>query len=145
VLHFDCRLNWKEQIARKRKQIDLKTKEVNWLMGKNIPSIYRIHITHLQSGNETYKELRNRPVGLRQTIQRSYHAEIQIQKSVIANAPWYVTNHTLHTHFNILYVSDVIHERINKHRKKLAAHPTPLLEPLIQAVNIRRLKKMLAF
>jgi len=25
-LHFDCRLNWKEHIARKRKQIDLKTK-----------------------------------------------------------------------------------------------------------------------
>jgi len=34
-LHFDCRLNWKEQIARKRKQIDLKTKEINWLTGKN--------------------------------------------------------------------------------------------------------------
>jgi len=32
-LHFDCRLNWKEHIARKRKQIDLKTKEINWLVG----------------------------------------------------------------------------------------------------------------
>jgi hypothetical protein len=29
-LHFDCRLNWKEHIARKRKQIDLKTKVINW-------------------------------------------------------------------------------------------------------------------
>jgi len=28
-LHFDCRLNWKEYIARKRKQIDLKTREIN--------------------------------------------------------------------------------------------------------------------
>ena len=34
-LHFDCRLNWKEHIARKRKRIDLKTKEINWLIGKN--------------------------------------------------------------------------------------------------------------
>jgi hypothetical protein len=33
-LHFDCRLNWKEHIARKRKQIDLKTKEIKWLIGK---------------------------------------------------------------------------------------------------------------
>ena len=40
-LHFDCRLNWKEHIARKRKQIDLKTKETNWLRGKKIPYIYR--------------------------------------------------------------------------------------------------------
>jgi hypothetical protein len=26
------------------------------------------------------------------------------------NAPWYVTNHTLHTDFNIPYIRDVIHE-----------------------------------
>jgi hypothetical protein len=44
----------------------------------------------------------------------------------IANTPQYVTNHTLHTDFNILYVSDVIHERINKHHNNLEAHPNPL-------------------
>jgi hypothetical protein len=35
-LHFDCRLNWKERFARKGKQIDLKTKEIKWLIGKNL-------------------------------------------------------------------------------------------------------------
>ena len=35
VLHFDRRLNWKKHIARKRKQIDLKTKEINLLIRKN--------------------------------------------------------------------------------------------------------------
>ena len=49
-----------------------------------------------------------------------------------ANAPWYVTNHTLHREFNIPYVSDVIHERINKHHNNQEAHPNPLLEPLLQ-------------
>jgi hypothetical protein len=49
----------------------------------------------------------------------------------IANAPWYVTNYTLRTDFNIPYVSDVIQERINKHYNKLEAHPNPLLEPLL--------------
>jgi hypothetical protein len=33
-LHVDCRLNWKEHIAKKRKQIDLKTQGINWLIGK---------------------------------------------------------------------------------------------------------------
>ena len=56
-----------------------------------------------------------------------------------ANGPWYVTNHTLHTDFNIPYISDVIRERINKH-DKLEAHPNPLLEPLLQPINTRRLK-----
>jgi CRISPR/Cas system CMR subunit Cmr6 (Cas7 group RAMP superfamily) len=59
----------------------------------------------------------------------------------IANAPSYETNLTLHTDFNIPYVSDVIHKRINKHRNKLEAQPNPLLEPLLQPVNTRRLKR----
>ena len=59
----------------------------------------------------------------------------------IANAPWYIRNHTLHTDVNISYVSDVIHERINKHHNKLESHPSPLLEPRLQHVNTRRRKR----
>jgi hypothetical protein len=36
----------------------------------------------------------------------------------IANAPWYVTNHTLHSDLKVPYVRDVIHERIEKHHAK---------------------------
>ena len=57
------------------------------------------------------------------------------------NALRYVTNHTLHTDFNVPYVSDVIHERINKHHNKPEAHPNPILQPLLQPVNTRRLNR----
>ena len=63
----------------------------------------------------------------------------------IANASWYVTNHTLHKDFNMPYVSDVIRERINKYHKNLEAHPNPLLEPLLQPVNTMRLKSRWPF
>ena len=43
------------------------------------------------------------------------------------HAPRYVTNHTLHTDFNIPYVRDVIHEKINKHYNNLEVHPNPIL------------------
>jgi hypothetical protein len=33
-LHFDRRLNWKVHITKKRKQTDLKAKEINWLIGR---------------------------------------------------------------------------------------------------------------
>jgi hypothetical protein len=36
-LHLDRRLNWKEHIAMKRKQLDHKTREIKWLIGKNAP------------------------------------------------------------------------------------------------------------
>ena len=58
----------------------------------------------------------------------------------ITNAHLYVTNHTVHTELKVSYVSDVIHERINKHHNNLEAHPIPLLEPVLQPVNTRRLK-----
>jgi len=64
---------------------------------------------------------------------------------VIANARWYVTNHTLHTDFNIPWVSDVIYERINKRHNNLEAHPNRLLEPLLQPINTWRLKRCWPF
>jgi len=33
-LHFDRRLTWREHIAKKRKQLDHKTREIKWLIGK---------------------------------------------------------------------------------------------------------------
>ena len=60
----------------------------------------------------------------------------------IKNAPWYVTNHTLHTDLNIPYVSEVINERINKHLSKLESHPNPLVETLTQPTRNRRLKNV---
>ena len=59
----------------------------------------------------------------------------------IANALRYVTIHTLHTDFNIRYVSDASHERINKNHNKLENQASPLIEPLLQPVNTRRLKR----
>ena len=86
-------------------------------------------------------ELRNRTVGLRQQVQHSHHAEIPIQNSQShSKCTMVLTNHTLHTDFNIPYVSDVIRERLNKHHNKLEVHPSSLLEPLLQPVNNRRLK-----
>jgi len=58
----------------------------------------------------------------------------------IKNATCYVTNHTLHTDVNVSYVSDVIHERIDKHHNNLDAHPNSLLEPLLQTIYTKRLK-----
>jgi hypothetical protein len=146
-LHFDCGLNWKEHIGQKKKTNRLKNKRDQLFNRKKIfPSVYRKQITHLQNGNRTYMEPKNRIVRLHQQVQHSHHAEIPIQNSQShSSAPRYVTNHTLHTDFNIPYVTDVIHERINKHHIKLEAHPNPLLEPLLQPVNNRRLKRCWSF
>jgi hypothetical protein len=36
-VHFDKHLTWKNHVTTKRKQLDLKTREINWLIGINSP------------------------------------------------------------------------------------------------------------
>jgi len=63
----------------------------------------------------------------------------------IANAPWYVTNHTFHSDLQIPYVRTVIHNRINKHHITLASHPNLLMEPMLHPAHNRRLKRRRTF
>ena len=109
-------------------------------MGK-IPFIYRKQITHLQSRNQTMWSYGTELWGYasKSNIVIMQRSQSKIL-SAIAIAHWYVTNHKLHTDFNIPYASNVNYERINKNHINLEAHPNPLLEPLLQPVNNRRLK-----
>ena len=86
-------------------------------------------------------ELRNRTEELRQQIQHSHHAEIPIQNSQSHSKYTPVCNKSYSTYRIQHHLRDVIHERINQHHNKLEAHPNPLLEPLLQPVNTRRLKQ----
>jgi hypothetical protein len=63
----------------------------------------------------------------------------------ITNAPWYMTNHKLHTDLRITYVRTVIHDRINKHHTTPVSHPNPIMEPLLQTTHNRRLKRRWTF
>jgi len=125
-LQFHYRLNWKENITRKRKQIDLKTKQINWLIGKiphlsieNRLPIYKAVNTPIWSYGTELWGCASKSITV---IMQRFQSEIL---RATANAPRYVTNHTLLTKFNNTYVSDVIHERINEHHNKPEAHPNP--------------------
>jgi hypothetical protein len=44
---------------------------------------------------------------------------------MIVDAPWYVSNATLHADLGISYVHEVIHEKCNKHHIRLGTHENP--------------------
>jgi len=123
--------------GQKKKTNRLKTKEINWLIGKkshlsieNKLLIYKAVIKPVLSyGIELWGCASKSDIVIMQRCQSKI-------LRAIANAPRYVTNHTLDKDFNTPYVSDVTHERINKHHNKLEAHPSPLLEPLLQPVPV---------
>jgi predicted P-loop ATPase/GTPase len=49
----------------------------------------------------------------------------------MTNAPWYVSNDTLHNDLGIPITSDVIKERSNKHHNRLETNINPLMQPLL--------------
>jgi hypothetical protein len=55
---------------------------------------------------------------------------------MIADAPWYVSNATLHADLGISYVQDAIHQKCNKHHTTLET-----LKTLLVREENRRLKR----
>jgi hypothetical protein len=50
---------------------------------------------------------------------------------MIVDAPWYVSNATLHADLGISYVQDAIHQKCNKYHATLETHESPLLKALL--------------
>ena len=60
---------------------------------------------------------------------------------MITDAPWYVSNLTLHEDLKIPYVREVMFEKYAEHHRKLETHPNTLLHPLLDNGQPRRLKR----
>jgi hypothetical protein len=60
---------------------------------------------------------------------------------MIVDAPWYVSNATLHADLGISYVHEAIHEKCNKHHTRLGTHENPLLKTQLLGEENRRLKR----
>ena len=133
---MDNKLNWKTHIAKKRKQMDLRHKELYWFLGR---------ISHLSADNKLllYKSIITPiwtyGIELWGCACKSNIAVIQRCQSKIlqatVDAPRYVTNDTIHKDLAIPAVLEVIHDRSTKHRTKLESHSNPLLQLLPRDVT----------
>jgi len=145
-LHLDSKLTWREHITKKRKQLDLKTREINWLIGKNSPLSLENKLLIYKT---VLKPIWTYGIALWGCASKSNLSVIQRYQSkllrTITNAPWYVTNQTLHSDLRIPYVHSVLQDYIHKHRSALEVHSNPLVEPLLHTTHTRRLKRRWTF
>jgi glutaredoxin len=70
-------------------------------------------------------------------IQRSQSEILRM----IANAPWYVPNTTLHEDLNVPLVKEVIKQRSTRYHNKIEGHVDVLIKLLLQPHNQRTLKR----
>lgn len=141
-MHLDRTFTWKEHIVKKHKQIDLKIKDLYWLIGRkskltleNKLLLYKTIIKPIWVyGIELWGCASKSNIAI---IQRSQSKILRM----ITDAPWYVSNQTLHEDLKIPYVKDVIQEQSTKHHDKLENHTNMLLHPLLEPHIERRLKR----
>jgi hypothetical protein len=121
--------------------MDKKTKEFYWLIRKKS----HLSIDKLLIYKTVIKPIWTYGIQLWGCASKSNIALIQRAQSkilrAITNAPWYVSNHTLHIDFKAPYVVEVIKEYSTNYFHKLANHPNPLLRPLLHHHDYRRIRR----
>jgi hypothetical protein len=139
---LDKKLNWKDHTIKKRKKMDLRHKELYWLLGRT---------SHLSADNKLllYKSLitpvLTYGIELWGCVSKPNIAVIRRCQSkvlrAIVDAPWYVTNDVIHKDLCVPAVQEVNHDRSIKHRTKLESHSNPLHQTLPRDIVMRRLKR----
>jgi hypothetical protein len=134
--NLDRRLTWNCDISTLRNHLDLRTKELYWIIGKHSP---------LSPSNELLihkailKPAWSYGIELWGCASPSNIAKIKLRQSkllrLITNAPWFVTNQTLHQDLCIEEVRYVFTEKAADHYKTLSEHPNPLMGPLTAQQN----------
>lgn len=142
-IHLDCKLNWRDHIKKKRKQIDLKMKDLYWLLGRksrmsleNKISLYKAIIIPIWTyGIELWGCASKSSIVA--ILQR---AQSKILRAMV-DAPWYVSNHMIHLDLRIATIQETIQLRSQRHHQRLESHTNPLLQPLLLENDNRRLKR----
>jgi hypothetical protein len=67
-LHLDRRLTWKTHIKAKKQQLNIKTEQMNWLIGRKSQLSLENKTTNLQSHTKTHMDIWDRTVGMCQAI-----------------------------------------------------------------------------
>lgn len=145
-IHIDRKLTWKHHIMKKKKQVEIKARELQWLIGRksqvsteNKVLIYKAVIKPIWSyGIQIWGCASKSNLAI---IQRS---QSKILRQIV-DAPWYATNNTLHTDLQVPTVLETIQERATKHHQAVMIHPNPLLEQTLEPVNNKRLKRKWPF
>ncbi|KAK7871524.1 hypothetical protein R5R35_010330 [Gryllus longicercus] len=143
-LHLDKKLTWKKHISIKRKEAELKSRQMIWLIGRK---------SCLSLGNKILlyktilKPIWSYGIELWGTASHSNIEIIQRFQSkclrLLSNAPWFVSNATLHKDLNITTVKEEITLKSHKYQHRLENHINHLaINILDNGTMTRRLKRV---
>jgi hypothetical protein len=138
-MYLDRRMTWAEHIKTKRKQLNLKAKQMHWLLGRSTLSIESKLLLH----KAVLKPIWTYGIQLWGTVSNSIIRFLQRLPSKtlrsILNGPWYTNNHRIHEMNTAL---SEIRKWNTKYFRKLENHTNALAVNLLHnSETTHRLKR----
>jgi hypothetical protein len=126
-LHLDRRLTWRAYILAKRKQLDIKFRQMQWLIGRkselsteNKLLVYKTILKPIwTSGIPIWGSA---STSNREILQRFQNKVLR----AIVNAPWYISNGLLHADLGIPTVREEVTKISWKYKGKITIHTNGL-------------------
>lgn len=141
-MHLDRRLTWKHHIQTKRQELNIRYKNLHWLLGRNSKLsvdnkllIYKVILKPVWLyGIELWGSACNSNISIIQRMQNC------ILRS-ISGVPWLVTNTEIHKELGMPTIMQEIVKFKQKHHERLEKHPNNLAAALKKRSYGKRLKR----
>lgn len=140
---LDSKLTWKDHINKKRDELDIKYRNLSWLIGRN--SVLSTD-NKLLIYKQTLKPLWQYGIQLwgcasNSNIEKIQRFQNKAMRSAV-NAPWFVRNSDLHRDLKMKTVKEEISNHAQKHAMRLQQHTNPEALKLLDYSNqFRRLQR----
>lgn len=144
---LDAKLRWKAHVKKKRQALDLRYKNMYWLLGRHSTlSVYNKVLLYKQVlmpvwtyGIQLWGCTKPTNVEIIQRFQN------KVLRSIV-NAPWYVRNDDIHRDLGVDLVTVVIKKHAEAHERRLLQHVNVEAIQLLDTTDIvRRLKRTKPF
>lgn len=131
-MHLDSKLTWKKHIEKKKKQIQEKVRQLNWLLNKRSKLSLNNKILIYKA---IIKPIWTYGLQLWGTSKKSNVNIIQRQQSkilrTIVNAEWYIPNINIHNDLGISTINEEINKVSRKHQSTILAHENPDINSVV--------------
>lgn len=143
-INLDAKLKWKEHIKKKKDELNIKYRQLYWLLGRNSElSVYNKILIYKQIlkpvwtyGIQIWGCTKMTNTKIIQTFQN------KVLRGIV-NAPWYIRNNDLHRDLGIEFVTDEIKKYAVKHDTRLQTHVNAEMHNVLNIDNnIRRLSRI---
>jgi len=142
-IHLHTKLTWKTHIKAKRRQLELKLKNIELANNRTFTAITRQQTDRIQGNTATCLVIRDRAMGMQQDIQHQDPPNIPVKNAQNdQQCPWYVSNQTLHSDFYIPHVTEVVRINVNKYKNRSTEHRNQLIRAIFNPSADRRLKRL---